>query len=589
MRQGTSAGDITNKRNCRTIFADYVRQRESAQLGLRSPVQIQGFVNPATAYQTAIEGATYTTSDEYNSYIAEVSVPVPISVVTVPDAPTGVTGISGNQQVEISFIPPVNNGGSAITSYTVTASPGGATATGSSSPLTVTGLTNGTSYTFTVVAINSIGNSLPSSASLGITPSTVPSAPSIFSAVPGNGQAIIGFDQPSDGGSAITNYQYSINNGLSYTAFSPAQTSSPVTITGLANGTTYQIRLKAVNANGVSAQSFAFPVTPAGVPPAPTSLSGVAGDEAAYILFTQSSNGGSVITNYAYSLDDGDTWINFSPIQIRSPVIITGLTNSTPYNIKLRAINASGNGIASLPVTVTPAVGTLVGGPLITLDANAYSGSGITWANGITPGTLDASLISAPIYNTTDPSNTFFTFNGTNQIAQIAAAAAINPTVGSAITVLIWARINTATATNSDGLISKQFGASGDYDGYSLSLDTVNNRLFLNMNGSSVNGNYPSIANAYSNGWAFYTIVVRFGGGSANPSYIYVDPYRVAAANNNESGIPNPNAPLQFPRGIQDVGVNFCPADIGAIYYYNTALSQEQIITNYDATKSRYV
>ena len=108
------------------------------------------------------------------------------------------------------------------------------------------------------------------------------------------------------------------------------------------------------------------------------------------------------------------------------------------------------------------------------------------------------------------------------------------------------------------------------------------------MNGSSVNGNYGSSAGVYSNDWALYTIVVRFGGGSGNPSYTYVSTRRVVTANNTESFMPS-QAPLQFPRGIQDTGANFCPADVGALYLYNTALSQENIIRNYDATKPTYI
>ena len=89
---------------------------------------------------------------------------------TKPDAPTGVSGSSGNAQVVVSFSAPSFNGGSAITSFTATASPGGATATGSSSPLTVTGLSNGTAYTFTVTATNAIGTSDASTASSSVTP-----------------------------------------------------------------------------------------------------------------------------------------------------------------------------------------------------------------------------------------------------------------------------------------------------------------------------------------------------------------------------------------------------------------------------------
>jgi len=89
---------------------------------------------------------------------------------TVPDPPTGVSASAGNAQATVSFSAPANNGGAAITSYTATSSPGGFTASGSSSPLTVTGLTNGTSYTFTVYATNSVGNSSNSSPSSSVTP-----------------------------------------------------------------------------------------------------------------------------------------------------------------------------------------------------------------------------------------------------------------------------------------------------------------------------------------------------------------------------------------------------------------------------------
>jgi len=92
------------------------------------------------------------------------------SGLTVPGAPTNVVAVGGNKEATITFTPPVDNGGSAITSYEVTSSPGGITASGAASPITVTGLTNGTSYTFTVTATNAIGTGPASSASNAVTP-----------------------------------------------------------------------------------------------------------------------------------------------------------------------------------------------------------------------------------------------------------------------------------------------------------------------------------------------------------------------------------------------------------------------------------
>jgi hypothetical protein len=89
---------------------------------------------------------------------------------TKPGAPTIGTATPADGQASVTFTAPLSNGGAAITGYTVVASPGGATATGASSPITVTGLTNGTSYTFTVTASNSAGTGPASAASTAVTP-----------------------------------------------------------------------------------------------------------------------------------------------------------------------------------------------------------------------------------------------------------------------------------------------------------------------------------------------------------------------------------------------------------------------------------
>jgi hypothetical protein len=113
---------------------------------------------------------------------------------TVPGAPTIGTATAGNAQAAVSFTAPAVTGGPAITSYTATSSPGGFTASGASSPLTVTGLTNGTAYTFTVTATNSIGTGSASSASNSVTPTAIvqdtyfPYVPLLLETTSTNGQ-----------------------------------------------------------------------------------------------------------------------------------------------------------------------------------------------------------------------------------------------------------------------------------------------------------------------------------------------------------------------------------------------------------------
>ena len=98
---------------------------------------------------------------------------------TIPDAPTIGTPVAGDAQATVSFTAPSSNGGSAITSYTATSSPGGITGTLSqagSGSITVSGLTNGTAYTFTVTATNAIGTSTASAPSGSVTPATIPTS-----------------------------------------------------------------------------------------------------------------------------------------------------------------------------------------------------------------------------------------------------------------------------------------------------------------------------------------------------------------------------------------------------------------------------
>tara|TARA_R110000822_G_C15307273_1_gene492519 strand:- start:77 stop:1387 length:1311 start_codon:yes stop_codon:yes gene_type:complete len=90
--------------------------------------------------------------------------------VFAPDAPTIGTATAGNATATVPFTAPSEDGGLDITQYMATSSPNSTTGVSSSSPITVTGLTNGTSYTFTVTATSAAGTGTASSSSNSVSP-----------------------------------------------------------------------------------------------------------------------------------------------------------------------------------------------------------------------------------------------------------------------------------------------------------------------------------------------------------------------------------------------------------------------------------
>ena len=316
-----------------------------------SPISLTGLTN-GTTYTILVRGINADgTGAASNSLAATPS--------TIPQPPTAVSAVAGNAQADISFTAPTDDGGSAILDYTVTSSPGGFTATGTS-PITVTGLTNGTPYTFTVTARNINGSSSASAASSAVTPSTVPNAPTSVVATGGNAQASVSFSAPAfNGGSTIFSYTATSSPG----GFTATGT-SPLTVSGLSNGTAYTFTVVATNANGNSvASSASNSVTPSTVilPVAPVITTVSLATTFMIVNFTQDmSNGASAVTNYQYSTDGGTTYVSFSPADAASPVTISltsntsaALTANTTYQIRLRALNVDGTGAACANYSVT--------------------------------------------------------------------------------------------------------------------------------------------------------------------------------------------------------------------------------------------
>lgn len=215
---------------------------------------------------------------------------------TVPDAPTIGTVTGGNAQATVPFTPPASNGGLAITGYTALSSPGGFTGTSSSSPIVVSGLANGTAYTFTVTATNALGASTASSVSNQVTP-TLPAAPDQVTGLSVTGvnkQALLDWDTPGAGGDVITDYlvEYKTSATSTWSTFNHSvSTTTKIIVTGLLNDTAYDFRVSAINSGGAGTASITVSATP-------SAISTIA------FVFTGESNSGGVGLNSSATVDE---------------------------------------------------------------------------------------------------------------------------------------------------------------------------------------------------------------------------------------------------------------------------------------------
>ena len=308
--------------------------------------------------------------DSLPSAQSSILVPVPQR----PAAPGVISGTVGDKSVRLNWTAPSNNGGSRVFQYEVFQSPGGArvcnivSAFGTpSTTCTVSGLTNGSNYTFTVKASNIAGTSAASSPSVTFTPRAATTQPLNVVGTPADQSITVSWDRPAnDGGSAITSYTVNqAGAGQVCTVVPAAPAAEPVTscvVSGLTNGTNYAFTVRAVNGAGTSPSSgLSTPVAPRTVVLAPTVVTSTARNAGAAISWNApASDGGSAVTGYKVFASPGDLevcTVNITPpfLEPATNCIASGLVNGTPYTFTVKAVNAAGDSSPSDPsAAITP-------------------------------------------------------------------------------------------------------------------------------------------------------------------------------------------------------------------------------------------
>ena len=431
--------------------------------------------------------------------------------VTVSSAPSIGIATAGNTQASVSFSAPANNGGTAITGYTVTSSPDAHSVYGTSSPLPVMGLTNGVAYTFTVRATNSVGTSAASGASNSITP--------------GAAQTITFNNPGAQSFGATPTLTATASSSLTPNFTSSTTSVCTVTVGGsltfLTAGTCTINANQAGNGSYVAAStvSQSFTVN-AVVPGVPTAATATAGDTQASVSFSApTNNGGAAITGYTVTSNPG----GFTASGISSPLTMVGLTNGTAYSFTVTATNSQGTSASSVASNVvTPTIpktsqtisfsnpGTKTMGTSASLSASASSGLTPVFSS-LTSGICKVSgggvltLVSAGTCTITASqagNGTYYAASSVNRSFQIVSVVPGAPTIGRA------------------SVIEKQVSVSFSAPANSASSGAIVYTVTSNPAGITATGaSSPITVTGLSNSTAYsFTVTAKNSVGTSAPS-----------------------------------------------------------------------
>jgi len=332
---------------------------------------------------------TATATNLYGTSAASAASNAVTPQVFAPNAPTTPVAAAGNATATVTVAAGTGPGG-APASFTVTAvqdNTKSCVVTGTSGSCDVTGLTNGTAYSFTATATNAGGTSGVSAMSNSVTPVPPPASPAPPTAVAGDTLATVTV-APAGIGSAAEYFTVTAVQDATKTCVVTGAAGGSCDVTGLANGTLYTFTATATNAGGTSAASGASTgVTPQiPGPSAPSTPTVVAGDTLVTVTVSPGPTGTAPASYLVTAYDAGVATAHTCTVTgAAGSCDVTGLTNGVAYTFKATATNAGGTSPSSLastsatpqvPLPGVPSIVTVVPGDAQATVTVAAAGTG---------------------------------------------------------------------------------------------------------------------------------------------------------------------------------------------------------------------
>lgn len=523
---------------------------------------------------------------------------------TVPESPSNVTAVAGNANATVSWTPSPNNNGSEIYGYTVTSIPDGIVTNligYAMSSVLVTRLTNGTSYNFSVVAINAAGSSLAAVSAVSVTPITVPTPPLNVVGSPGNQQAIVTWRPPAfSGGTPVLYYTVivyltSTNVPLSTVYSTTNGTDTLIVITGLSVSTSYYFAVKAVNVAGISTMSaYSSPITTFAVPFPPTNIIATGANRSIRLNWTPPTNVAATQYDiYLYPKTDNSRPVK-SVFAINSVIdtsaVVYNLSINTSYLFVMTSTNDSGTSVDSLPSNSATTFN--IPGPPTSVGAIGGNRAAlVTWMNSEYNGGSPIKSYAINVIPINAPANVLpYVFTTSSYPATIPYLLV---DTSYAFSVFSVSDVGTSDVSGTSNVIHT-YGYPSPPDSVSITRDLSNGKVTLNWippryNGltditgydivSSDNTISNSLTTSLIDGTVPTTIVITgLTNGTNYTFYIYsrnVVGRSVTYASTTAMPGTNPNAPIN---------IYADPGNQSALVYWTDGFNGGSTILSYDIT-----